>query len=225
MFNLKRFWLEVSRKLGIDQKKAEIIFSELCEKYAEPQRYYHNLSHISSCFEDLEIIFESLKDPLAVAWALMFHDAVYNPKMFGWPIGVGFATFEPRFAVSNEGASAELAITYAKETGLSTEFQDKVARMILATESHMHVQSGDSDIQALLDIDLAILGKCKEIFERYEEGIRKEYKFISNVIFRKSRAKILKKFLQRDRIYQTEFFREKYEVQARLNLKSAINKL
>ena len=50
-------------------------------------------------------------------------------------------------------------------------------------------------------------------------------KNLPDTIFKEERIKLLNQFLERKNIYQTEEFQEKYEAQARKNIKREINML
>ena len=92
--------------------------------------------------------------------------------------------------------------------------------LILATK-HNRPVSGDAAL--LVDIDLAILGKPADEFDRYDAAIRQEYAWVSEEAYRAGRSKVLQSFLDRTTIYQTEFFRNLYEAQARTNLQRVLH--
>ena len=83
----------------------------------------------------------------------------------------------------------------------------------------------DMDAQTLVDIDLCIIGRPDEEFDEYERSIRNEYSWVLDKQFKAVRASILQGFLDRPYIYYTKFFRQKYEDQARRNLKSSLIQL
>ena len=62
-------------------------------------------------------------------------------------------------------------------------------------------------------------------FFRYEQQIREEYGWVDRVIFAAKRAEILRRFLARKRIYQTEWYHNHLEAQARANLAASIKQL
>jgi predicted metal-dependent HD superfamily phosphohydrolase len=95
--------------------------------------------------------------------------------------------------------------------------------MILASK-HKSV-SHNIGSKMLCDIDLAILGQSQEVFDEYEIQIRSEYNWVSETDFVKGRSKVLQSFLNRPKVYSMEFFREKYEEQARKNLAHSIEQL
>jgi predicted metal-dependent HD superfamily phosphohydrolase len=77
----------------------------------------------------------------------------------------------------------------------------------------------------LIDLDLSILGANDELYDSYELWIRKEYALIPNFLYSKVRKKVLNSFVKLDIIYQTAYFYEKYEIQARQNINRALQKL
>lgn len=135
-----------------------------------------------------------------------FHDAIYDTK-----------------SKNNEKESAELSYRILKDSGLKDCFGKKVYGLILATKHQ--TMPKEIDAQAIVDIDLSILGKPTEEFEEYEKNIRKEYWWVSKKKFKAGRNSILKTFLSRPNIYSTDFFRNKYENQARINLERTLAKL
>ena len=85
--------------------------------------------------------------------------------------------------------------------------------------------ASDHDSKFIQDIDLTILGGHRDRFDEYEESIRMEYSWVPENRFRKGRADILSGFIERSTIYQTKYFRKKYEETARANLYYSISKL
>jgi predicted metal-dependent HD superfamily phosphohydrolase len=179
------------------------VLEALINLYSLPERFYHNLSHIADC----HLIFDRAR-PLAthpeeIELAIWFHDAIYDTR-----------------SSNNEQRSAEWAKSVIHQAGLSPELAERLARMILATCHHGEVQ--DNDAQILVDVDLAILGREKEVFWQYEENIRQEYAWVPADLFRQKRLEILRGFLNRPHIYHLEAYREKFEETARVNLAQAI---
>ena len=82
-----------------------------------------------------------------------------------------------------------------------------------------------ADAGLVVDIDLAILGADEREYQRFETNVRLEYRWVPAPLYRKTRRKILRSFLERDAIYSTKHFRDKYESDARSNLTRAISAL
>jgi len=74
-------------------------------------------------------------------------------------------------------------------------------------------------------MDLSILGQPPGSFWEYEQQIRAGYFWVEQTIFATKRTEILERFLSRPRIYQTTFYFERLENQARTNLRASIQLL
>jgi predicted metal-dependent HD superfamily phosphohydrolase len=103
------------------------------------------------------------------------------------------------------------------------EVSRRVAELVLATR-HLTLPR-EPDGQYLCDIDLSILGREPEVFDEFERRIRREYAWVPEPIYRSSRSEVLAGFLRRRSIYQTEFFRARYEQAARANLERSLRDL
>jgi predicted metal-dependent HD superfamily phosphohydrolase len=177
-------------------------YDTLTAAYAEPHRRYHNQTHIAECLAEFDQARHLARQPAAVELALWFHDAVYDPKR-----------------ADNEERSAALAVRCFVDAGLA----ETVSKLVMATKSHE--VSGDSDMALTVDIDLCILGQPEQRFFEYEGQIREEYSWVPQNLFASKRAEILQLFLARERIFATDWFRNKYEGSARHNLEASIAKL
>lgn len=198
-------WLSLWRKLGAkgDAHKA---YQELCSQYDSPPRAYHNLTHIFDCLEQFDSARHLATNPKAIEFAIWFHDAIYDSK-----------------AKDNEERSAELAQATLHTAALPETFANTVNQLILATKHNQPPQ--DADTALLIDTDLSILGQPAAKFDRYEAGIRSEYSWVTAKDFTAGRSAVLKSFLDRQKIYATDFFQEKYEITARENLERSLARL
>jgi predicted metal-dependent HD superfamily phosphohydrolase len=98
-----------------------------------------------------------------------------------------------------------------------------IRELILITR---HTEPPVNDLQRyIIDIDLAILGSAREHFDRFELAIRKEYAFVPEADFLHGRCTLLAAFLDRPRIFQTEFFYDRFEAAARSNIRRTIASL
>ena len=192
------------RRLGVPA--GTTMFERLQSAYSESHRHYHTLEHIGACL-DLHDEYRSLADNEdSVETAIWFHDIVYKTR-----------------SGKNEEESAEVARSFLLESGVDQNFADGVAELILVTKHDAPVIGQDAGL--LVDIDLAILGESGPTFWRFEENVRKEYQWVPLFLYKKERVKILRSFLDRDRIYNCAVFRERFESRARENLEQAIAKL
>jgi predicted metal-dependent HD superfamily phosphohydrolase len=64
-----------------------------------------------------------------------------------------------------------------------------------------------------------------ERVREYERQIRAEYAWVPQAVYAEKRAEILTGFLQREQIYLTAWARERYESQAKENLRVLIDSI
>ena len=177
---------------------ASVWHARLLRCYAEPQRAYHTLQHLEECLLLLDDAKATglIAKPDLIEMALWFHDAVYNPQ-----------------GSENEELSAQMAL----EALGNSEMASEVARLILLTKSHQ--PGAGLDDAWIIDIDLAIFAQPMKRVLEYERQIRAEYAWVPQAVYAEKRAEILTGFLKREKIYLTAWARERYESQARANLR------
>jgi predicted metal-dependent HD superfamily phosphohydrolase len=198
-FDGRRFEI-VARTMKLD----DAILQELKARYAEPHRAYHTWKHVEDMLGRLPPIAGRLSDRDAFELAILFHDAVYDPK-----------------AGDNEEQSA--ALMRRELAGrVPPTVLDAAEALILATKTHR--PGAHADAPFLIDIDLAILGAPAAAFDAYDAAIRKEYAHVPDAAYRTGRTKVLRTFLDRERIFLTAAFAP-LEACARDNLKRAIAQL
>lgn len=184
----------------------EEIFRILTDCYNEPHRAYHTMQHIRECLMQFDNVAEMAENPDHIEAAIWFHDAVYDPKSH-----------------DNEEKSAELAYRYLTACGISENIADNIVNLVLSTR-HNNILSSE-DEKLIADIDLSILGSNNQRFDEYETQIRYEYHFVPDDAYQKGRSEVLRSFMENEMIYHTEFFRLKYEKQARENIRRLLNRL
>ncbi|MCF6192878.1 MAG: hypothetical protein L3J46_00905 [Kangiellaceae bacterium] len=197
-------WLELMERLGFHSNIET--YSKLQSHYDEKHRHYHNANHINATLKYLEQVKHLANDYNALEIALWFHDAIYKV-----------------FSSGNELDSANWASEFLKLNNAKDDFIENVHLLIMATLHN--ATPADNDERLIVDIDLSILGCPRELYEKFELWVRKEYKLIPSFIYKKKRKEILEGFLARERIYSHEYFFEKFEESARENLVNAINGL
>lgn len=183
------------------------IFSQLVAAYSEPQRHYHNLSHLYSFLCELQDIRELINEPETLELAAWFHDVVYNPR-----------------SSENEFRSAEVAVNSLHELGLCDKRIARVSELICMTKTHQSPPA-DTDAAFFLDADLVVLGWAHRFYVEYAESIRMEYAWVADRDFCSARRLILQRFLERPVIFQSHLFRDKWESQARTNIAAEIAQL
>jgi predicted metal-dependent HD superfamily phosphohydrolase len=174
------------------------LWEDIESHYSSPSRYYHNLSHLNHITKELLEVKGFIKDWDLVVFAIAYHDIIYDVLQ-----------------QNNEEESADHAQAVLR--GLIDIPQiNKLKQLILATKGH--TISDDTDINYFTDSDLVILGSDWEKYLHYSKQIRKEYSYYPDDVYKLGRQKVLKHFLDMDRIYKTFYFNQKYETQARSNL-------
>lgn len=196
-------WCDVMQLLGVSHD-AKRNFRAVIAAYSESHRAYHTYVHVADCLVQFGMCSHVAQRPVEVEVALWFHDVVYDVK-----------------SSCNEEASADWAARFLLACGAGGAVVHRVRGLILATK-HDGVPDAQ-DAQLLVDVDLSILGREPARFDLYEQQIRQEYAWVSEDAFRAGRAKILSAFLARDSIFQTSFFRRRYEAQARANLRRSLS--
>lgn len=197
-------WNDLLAALGFGPD--DVTYARLRTAYSEKHRAYHTAEHIGACLSLFDEWTHHAARPAAVACALWFHDAVYNPS-----------------SSNNEEMSAGWAAEFLAHHGADEERIERVRQLILATRHAAEPPAGDA--QLVVDIDLAILGSEREAYSRFEAQVRQEYHWVPAFIFKHKRREILRSFLDRPRIYATAAAYERFEVAARRNLASAIKDL
>ena len=205
MTDAECLWKDVWSGLG-GPGDGSSVFADLTARYAEPHRAYHTLRHILDCLDEFGSVRNLANNPVAIETAIWFHDAVYRP-----------------LSNSNEEESAELAATVLQNAEVDAEFISAVRNLIVATKHTAPPVHQDEKL--LVDVDLAILGQDEAVFDRYELQIRKEYKIVPSPLFKAGRLKVLRGFLSRPTVFETEVFRLRYEEPARRNISRAIDAL
>ncbi|MCU4386877.1 MULTISPECIES: HD domain-containing protein [Acinetobacter] len=198
---LEKSWFELHQRYHFSEPQK--VFNKLIAAYSEKQRAYHTLQHLYECLTLLESSRADFSDAYAVALALWFHDAVYDPQ-----------------AKDNELKSAELFEKYMAQD-LSVEIVEKIKRWIIATQKHE--LTNELDLQFLLDIDLAILATSPARFAEYEQQIQQEYAWVDSDVYSIKRIEVLAHFYQTEPLYQTEYFQQNFEQRAKQNLKRILN--
>lgn len=185
--------------------------AKLFEAYKD--RAYHNLSHIGYMLNMLHIYqrhvtgSRDLSNLNELVLAIFMHDYVHDS-----------------LAVDNEEKSVEALKQLEQSYFYRISYREKIENLILATK---HDKLAANEDEALIaDLDLSIFGTFSEASWRwYNHNIRKEFSNVCDDYYRGGRIAILEKFLQRPRIFQTEFFYDKFEQRARKNIQDEITRL
>ncbi len=195
--NLEKEWNTLCEDSSISVGQAKAVFDDVCSAYSQSHRYYHTLQHVEHM---LSLLKEANIESPSVSWATWLHDYVYEPG-----------------ASDNELLSAQYAETAMRQLCVSTSVIEQTKAMILATKTHQ-CDVGSPEMQILLDADMAILGAEPERYQDYCGAVAKEFQSIPGFLYRRGRKKFLGGVLAQDVIYSSEWFCRRFEVQARENI-------
>ena len=208
---LKSTWESLLQPFQVSPRFSQKVFLELVRAYSSVGRFYHTLEHIQLVLKVIEEIRrQSLPQALriinfpAIQLAAWFHDVIYDSK-----------------SKDNEEKSAEYAAARLTSLEIPNNTVQSVQNLILHTKNHQ-APPADIDSQILLDADLAILGASELEYKTYAQGIRQEYAWVADELYRRRRLQVLQNLLQRERIYFTPQLFVKLEARARRNLQSEI---
>jgi predicted metal-dependent HD superfamily phosphohydrolase len=200
--NLRGRLLALLPRLGA-RGDAGGLADRLLAAWSDPVRHYHGLQHLEDCLARLDELPETGPDRDRIEAALWFHDAVYDPR-----------------AGDNEARSAAWARDGLADLGVDPAVADEVARLVRIT-AHGQVPTDDAG-RLIADIDLSILGRPQPAFDAYEAAIRAEYAWVPEAEYRARRAAVLDRLLQREPLYLTPWFHQRYDTTARENLRRSV---
>ncbi len=205
---------------------------ELEKSYGSAGRYYHGVFHLAqmwSIHEKLSVerkqylgkqgkIFNNEKDDLLIKSAILFHDAILDPRLNNNGTALK----------SNEAYSAAMAVNAVK---LDHEERVTLSSMIQATANHFvagDVQEHDREIcDWFVGLDLASLAVPWDDFRRNTMAIRAEYAHLNDEDWLKGRGAFLKMIQDHidagGYIYRHPIMREEFEKDARENIKRSIH--
>ena len=175
------------------------LWDEIVEHYSTKNRHYHNLGHLEYMIRLAFVYKSEISDFNVLLFSIFYHDIVYNVKRS-----------------DNELKSAEIASDRLKRLGLTDTQIRQCHQQIMATKEHDHAEGMDTNF--LVDFDLAILGENTEKYSEYTRRVRKEYAIYPDFLYKKGRKKVLRHFLEMDKIFKTKLFIESFEAQARKNI-------
>lgn len=198
-------WVDTVASLGLPEEKDFELFTQVSNQYKASSRHYHNLTHIKNMLRGLHSYPHEVVDMLALELSIWYHDVIYVP-----------------LRKDNETRSA-LFFKEQLADYLPKERTKKIMGYIAATKTHP--LTSDRDLQLFLDLDLAILGQIPAHYTEYTQQVRQEFAYVPSFIYKRGRKTVLKAFLSRSRIFQTAYFHERYEEQARENIQHELSYL
>ena len=177
----------------------------LWSAWSASNRTYHGISHLSDGLSRIDAVAASLVWPDEVRVAWWFHDAIQDPG-----------------ASDNEARSAAWARSALLSGGARPETIARVGGWIEGTRRHLAPACEDEAV--LYDVDLSVLAADGAAYDRYAAGVRQEYAFVPDEVWRAGRASFLRGLLERPRIFASRAF-EGLDSLARANLAREVSAL
>jgi predicted metal-dependent HD superfamily phosphohydrolase len=188
----------------------------LRSSYLAPARAYHHFGHVQEVLRHYRAVAEGpgWRRPTEIWLAVLYHDAVYVPGRS-----------------DNEAASARLAVEHIDRWWQGAGIDaGRIADLIRLTACHGALRAEDvgngdmgEDARLFLDCDMAILGAPPAEFVAYDRAIAEEYRAVPRWLYRIRRRRFFRKLLASEWIFLSGFFRERFERQARENLRAALD--
>jgi predicted metal-dependent HD superfamily phosphohydrolase len=175
----------------------------LITRYSEPHRRYHTTKHLLDVLTMIDQLADD-HDLFLVQLAAWYHDAVYAI---------------PAGQVSNEEASARLALRELSLVGLEQEDLNQIARLVRLTETHLPGPR-DPEGELLCDADLSILASDPAQYADYVAAVRAEYAQVPEEQFLAGRLAMMSELADRE-IFRTSKGRQLSDA-ARANLAAEI---
>lgn len=209
---LRTDWQKLWEGADVDTSKLDHWFDYLTgdHAYGAARRTYHNLDHLVHGLSEISAWASntgaSKADVAMLKKAFWFHDAVYGGS------GGKHAN------LSNEEQSARLWL----DAGLGSEHAQEVADLIRVTDHFQSAGLSHPLKDAMLGVDLAILGQAADTYDAYAATVRLEYSDVDDANYHAGRARVLSHFETQavaGNLFSDAWFAELYTSQALANIR------
>ena len=171
--------------------------------YDDSGRSYHDLRHLAEVLEHVDELMapdDPFREPVLLAgW---FHDVVYD----------------------GQDDDEERSARWAESALAGTTVAAEVARLVRLTRTH-RPDEHDHAGQVLCDADLAVLAAGPARYASYVQGVRSEYRQVSDAVFAAGRVAVLRDLLAKPTLFHTTAARRRWERDARANVEREISAL
>lgn len=206
---LRSRWQALLPTSDCQSSAASAAFEELVRAYSLPERYYHSLHHISALLNLVDEQAASFVDRSTVELAIFYHDAVYDSRRR-----------------DNEDQSARLADVRLGALGIPKPQLRRISALIAATNHGVAaLDLADGDLMRFLDLDLSVLAAPRSDYDRYAAAIRAEYAIYPDADYRIGRARVLRSFLERRRLFHCDDLHARWDGAARDNMRAELDAL
>lgn len=181
--------------------------ADLVRRYGSPSRRYHDVHHLATVLDAVDVLSDEAADPRLVRLAAWYHDAVYDVDR-----------------ADNEERSAALAERSLSTAGLRPADVAEVSRLVRLTANHAP-RRGDANGAVLCDADLVVLAGSEDEYAAYLAAVRAEYGRFSDEEFRLGRTAVVEELLRLPVLYNTAHGAADWEAAARANLRAELTAL
>jgi len=202
---IKTEFLKSLENYSTDSIQNFTMLERIEKEYTSSNRHYHTLNHLDNLLTELADNKEKFASWDVIVFAIAYHDVVYNT-----------------LKSNNEEKSAEFARKELTKISVPENLIIRCEQLILATKKHTYA---DFETNLFTDADLSILGATPEVYKLYSNQIRKEFSIYPDLVYNPGRRKVLKHFLDMEKIFKTNEFAIAYESKARINLQTELNSL
>ena len=178
------------------------------------------MDHIHHLIKNCIRYSKDIHNVTVILLSIWFHDIIYDPtKHNNEVMSIQVFNVFIEHLMKNFGDNIYKMLT--------KEMIQKVIDYIDATIKHQIKKEyiDDKDIEWFLDFDLAILGEQEDIYQLYMKNIRKEYIHVQSPMFEQKRSEVMRRFLNREQLYFSNEFIQKFENIARQNVANEIQML
>ncbi len=178
------------------------LWREIRNAYTNTHRHYHNLHHLADLLTQADRLRTEINDFDTLELAIWYHDIICQC-----------------LRKDNEEKSAVFAKYRMEAIQYPREKLVRCYQQINATKLHQLSVQDDEDTAWLLDFDLAVLGSHWEAYTKYVDKIRKEYSIFPTFLYNRGRKKQLQLLLERDQLFHTPLYYDRFEGTARQNIR------
>lgn len=199
----------------------------LLERWSSPERCHHDVRHLADMLKRLGTLAGETHHPDLVNLAAFYHGAVFSTSR---------RDTYTRNGGEDEVASSALARTELAELGIPSDTLERICDLITGMKvrgrkgsedcekTTTSMEAIDIDLLALCDAHLGSLAANPQRYAKYLDEIAEEYGHIPRMAFFRARRKIVRRLLDRRRLFSSPLGRQ-WENQARENLQAELDRL
>lgn len=206
--HLEYRWHQLMRRQNAPAQYIVPLWREIVTAYNGPNRHYHNLQHLVDLFTQADQFRTNIEDFDTFELSIWYHDIIYQC-----------------LRKDNEEKSAIFAKYRLEAIKYPRKKLVRCYNQINATKLHQLTTQSDADTAWLLDFDLSILGQKWSDYLEYTQAVRKEYSIFPTFLYKRGRKKVLKQLLERDQLFNTPFYKDRFELLAKENLQRELDML